>query len=156
MNYQISPLQLSEFQHLMNKDEEWLAQRGVVRLRANAKPGFPCRISLEDAEPGEAVLLLNYEHQSVATPYRSSHAIIIREKAEQAEPFINKVPEQLRIRMLSVRGFDCNGMMIDADVIDGVDLVSAIDDMFGNADIEYLHIHNAKPGCYAARVDRLD
>ena len=156
MNYQISPLPLSEFQHLMNLDAELLAQQGVVRLQANAKPGFPCRISLQDAEPGETVLLLNYEHQSVATPYRSSHAIIIREKAEQEEPFINKVPEQLRIRMLSVRGFDCNGMMIDADVIDGVDLVSAIDDMFGNADIEYLHIHNAKPGCYAARVDRLD
>jgi len=156
MNYQISPLPLSEFQHLMNLDDESLARQGVIRLRADAKPGFPCRISLQDAEPGESVLLLNYEHQSVASPYRSSHAIIIRENAEQANPFVNKIPEQFRVRVLSVRGFDDTGMMIEADVVDGENLESAIVEMFGNAAVEYLHIHNAKPGCFAARVDRLD
>lgn len=155
MNYQISPLQLSEFQHLINADDAVLAQEGVVRLKADAKPGFPCRISLQDAEPGESVLLLHYEHQSVATPYRSSHAIIIRENAEQAEPYINQIPDLLRIRVLSVRGFDMVGMMIEADVVDGAALETTIEDMFGNAAVEYLHIHNAKPGCFAARVDRL-
>ena len=156
MNFQISPLQFDEFRHLMNADDAVLAQQGVVRMQADSKPGYPCRISLQDAEPGESVLLLNYEHQSVATPYRSSHAIIIRENAEQVEPFINKIPEQLRIRILSVRGFDYCGMMIEADVVDGVNLESAIEEMFGNAAVEYLHIHNAKPGCFAARVDRLN
>ncbi len=156
MNYQISPLQLSEFQHLINADDDVLAQEGVVRLTADAKPGYPCRISLQDAEPGESVLLLNYEHQSVATPYRSRHAIIIRENAVQAEPFINQVPDLLRVRVLSVRGFDKVGMMIEADVVDGATLETAIEEMFGNAAVEYLHIHNAKPGCYAARVDRLN
>ena len=155
MNFQISPLPLDEFQHLMNLDDESLVQLGVVRLRADAKPGYPCRISLQDADAGESVLLLNYEHQAVASPYRSSHAIIIRENAEQAEPFINKIPEQLRIRVLSVRGFDEEGMMIEADVVDGEHLESVIVEMFGNAAVEYLHIHNAKPGCFAARVDRL-
>ena len=156
MNYQISPLQLSEFQHLMNANDAVLAKEGVVRLTADVKPGYPCRVSLRDAEPGESVLLLNYEHQSVATPYRSRHAIIIRENAEQAEPFVNRVPEQLGIRILSVRGFDKVGMMIEADVVDGATLETAIEEMFGNAAVEYLHIHNAKPGCYAARVDRLN
>lgn len=155
MNYQISPLQLSEFQHLINADDAVLAQEGVIRLKADVKPGYPCRISLQDAEPGESVLLLNYEHQSVATPYRSSHAIIIRENADQAEPFINQVPDLLRVRVLSVRGFDRVGMMIEADVVDGATLETAIEEMFGNAAVEYLHIHNAKPGCFAARVDRL-
>ena len=156
MNFQISPLPLSEFQHLMNLDDESLAQLGVMRLRADAKPGYPCRISLQDAEPGESVLLLNYEHQSVASPYRSSHAIIIRENAEQAEPFVNKIPEQFRVRVLSVRGFDDEGMMIEADVVDGENLEFAIVEMFANAAVDYLHIHNAKPGCFAARVDRLN
>jgi hypothetical protein len=156
MNYQISPLQLSEFQHLINADDAVLAKEGVVRLTADVKPGYPCRVSLRDAEPGESVLLLNYEHQSVATPYRSRHAIIIRENAEQAEPFVNQVPDLLRIRILSVRGFDKVGMMIEADVVDGATLETAIEESFGNAAVEYLHIHNAKPGCYAARVDRLN
>ena len=155
MNFQISPLPLSEFEHLMNLDDESLARQGVIRLQADAKPGFPCRISLQDAEAGESVLLLNYEHQAVASPYRSSHAIIIRENAEQAEPFVNKIPEQFRVRVLSVRGFDDDGMMIEADVVDGEDLESAIVEIFGNAAVDYLHIHNAKPGCFAARVDRL-
>ena len=156
MPFQISPLQKDEFQHLMNADDAALRQLGVVRLQVDVKPGYPCRISLQDAELGESVLLLNYEHQSVATPYRASHAIIIRENAEQVEPFINQIPEQLRIRILSIRGFDHGGMMIEAEVVDGVDLESAIEEMFGNEAVEYLHIHNAKPGCFAARVDRFE
>jgi len=155
MGFKISPLQKSEFQHLMNANDETLAQQGVVRLRADVKPGFPCRISLQDAEPGESVLLLNYEHLSVATPYRSRHAIIIRENAEQADPYIDQIPEQLRVRILSVRGFDKDGMMLNADVVDGAELEHTIVEMFGDPDIEYLHIHNAKPGCFAARVDRV-
>ena len=155
MDFQISPLQLSEFQHWRNAGDEVLAQQGVVRLRADVKPGFPCRISLQDADPGETVLLLNYEHLSVATPYRSRHAIIIRENAEQAEPYVNDVPEQLRVRILSVRGFDQDGLMLSADVVEGTPLDSLLDAMFGNTNIEYLHIHNAKPGCFAARVDRV-
>lgn len=156
MGFRISPLKLSEFQHLFNADKESLERAGVVRMEVDVKPGFPCRVSLEDAEIGETVLLMNYEHLSVATPYRSNHAIIIRENAVQASSLNNAIPEQIRIRLMSVRAFNKDGMMVDADVAHGEELEPLFDRMLSDSSVDYLHLHNAKPGCYAARVDRLD
>jgi hypothetical protein len=154
MSYRITGLAPDAFRPLFGLSDEALAERGVVRVRADAKPGFPCRITLEDAEPGEALLLINHEHLPVASPYRSCHAIFVREGAETAARFEGEVPEQLAIRLLSVRSFDGAGMMTDADVIEGRDLKPLIARMFADPAVAYLHVHNAKRGCFAARVDR--
>jgi hypothetical protein len=118
-----------------------------------SQPGHPCRISLEDADIGETVLLMNYEHLPALTPYRSSHAIFVREGAKNAIVGENQIPEMLRIRLLSVRAFDADEMMIDADIVDGDDLEPMIERMLSIESVEFLHIHNAKRGCFAARVD---
>jgi Protein of unknown function (DUF1203) len=131
-----------------------LREHGALRMTADASPGFPCRVSLEDAAVGESVLLLNYEHLPVDTPYRSRHAIFVREGEPQAAHYADRVPRQLAIRLLSLRAFDAAGMMRDADVVEGRDLTAAIDHFFADPAIAYLHAHNAKPGCFAARIDR--
>ena len=154
MDFQISALNIDQFCHLFGKNREALAKQGVHRLVVDNNPGYPCRVSLRDAEIGENVLLINYEHQSMPSPYRSSHAIFVRECASQAVPKRNEIPKMFRIRLLSVRAFDASGMMLDADVIDGERLETLIEKMLANEYAEYLHIHNARPGCYAARVDR--
>jgi len=154
MGFQISALNIDQFSHLFGQDREALARQGVQRMVADNKPGFPCRVSLLDAEVGENVLLMNYEHQPMPTPFRSSHAIFVRECASQAIPGRNEVPEMFRHRLLSVRAFDASGMMIDADVIDGERLESMIEHMLANKCADNLHIHNAKLGCYAALVKR--
>ena len=154
MGFQISALNIDQFSHLFGQDQEELARQGVQRVVVDSNPGFPCRVSLQDAEVGEKALLMNYEHQSSPTPYRSSHAIFIREGASQARPHRNEVPVMFRHRLLSVRAFDDAGMMIDADVTDGQRLESLIERMLENDSVSYLHIHNARPGCYAARVER--
>ena len=154
MSFQISALNFDQFSHLFGQDCEMLAKQGVHRVVADNKPGFPCRISLRDAEVGEKVLLMNYEHQPMPTPFRSSHAIFIREWASQAKPNRNEVPKMFRLRLLSVRAFDASGMMVDADVIDGKRLESLIEEMLASKSTDHLHIHNAKLGCYAARVER--
>ena len=97
---------------------------------------------------------MNYEHQPARSPYRSSHAIFVREGVNPAVLRKNEVPEALRIRLISVRAFDSDGMMIDADVVDGRNLESMIDRMFAIESVSYLHLHNAKPGCFAAQVER--
>jgi hypothetical protein len=99
-------------------------------------------------------MLLNYEHLSVASPYRSRHAIFVRENAIEAQLKVDEVPEVLRTRLLSLRAFDGAGMMIDAEVIQGCELAVAIEQMFDSQHITYLHAHNAKAGCFAARVER--
>jgi hypothetical protein len=154
MGFQISALNIDQFSHLFGQDREALARQGVQRMVADNKPGFPCRVSLLDAEVGENVLLMNYEHQPMPTPFRSCHAIFVRERASQAIPGRNEVPEMFRHRLLSVRAFDASGMMIDADVIDGERLESMIEHMLANKSADNLHIHNAKLGCYAALVKR--
>jgi hypothetical protein len=154
MSFRISALPTARFKPLFALSDEELATRGAMRRIVDKCPGFPCRVSLVDAQVGEVVLLTNYEHQTASSPYRASHAIFVRENAREARPQVGEVPQVLRSRLLSVRGFDEKGMMIDADVVDGRAIEPSIERLLANGTISYLHLHNAKPGCYAARVDR--
>ena len=131
-----------------------LAAHGATRVVADATPGFPDRIELRDADAGEALLLVNYIHQPAATAYRASHAIFIREGAGVAFNAIDTVPEAIRRRPISLRGFDAGGNMVDAALVDGAALAAAIDAMFAGP-AAYLHAHYAVRGCYAARIDRV-
>lgn len=143
------------FRPLYGLSEAALAAHGVVRMVADAKPGFPCRVTLDDVEPGERVLLLNYEHLPVATPYRSRHAIFVREGAETAAVVEDRLPEQLARRLLSVRAFDGAGMMVDAEVLEGAAAEPLVRNWLGRKDVAYLHAHNARRGCFAAGIERV-
>ena len=129
---------------------------GARRYVADQKPGFPDRIEIRDAEPGETVLLLNHVCQPADTPYRAAHAIFIREGANERFDAIDMVPEALRVRLLSLRAFDDDGMMLDAEVAAGDEIETVIDRLFADPNVAYLHAHNAKQGCYHARIDRAD
>ena len=153
MPFRIRALPLAPFAPLFSLSDAALRVRGALRQTVDRTPGFPCRVSLADAEPGETVLLLHYEHQPAPTPFHASHAIYVRAGAVEARPAVNTVPEVLRLRLLSVRAFDADGMMVDADVVHGRALEPVVDAMLAR-DAAYLHLHYAKPGCYAARVDR--
>ncbi|MGH6893248.1 MAG: DUF1203 domain-containing protein [Dongiaceae bacterium] len=152
MQYRISGLPAEPFQHLFALSDADLQRHGALRQVAKDS-GYPCRVSLTDAKAGDDVILVNYEHQDADTPYRSRHAIYVRE-GEQRYEAVGQIPEQLRKRLLSVRAFDARGMMQGADVVDGRELEPLIDKFFADEDVAYLHLHYARPGCYAARVDR--
>jgi uncharacterized protein DUF1203 len=152
MTFRISGLPAEPFQHLFAMSDEELQSHGAVR-RTAADSGYPCRISLTDAKVGDEVILVNYEHQDADTPYRSRHAVYVR-RGEQRYDQAGEIPEQLRKRLLSVRAFDEAGMMVEADVVEGRMLESMIERFFAIESVAYLHLHFARPGCYAARVDR--
>ena len=154
MSFRISALPAAPFETLFALSDDELRRRGAVRCVVDRTPGFPCRVSLRDAEPGETVILVHWEHQPADTPYRAGHAIYVREGAVEAVPAIDEVPALLRRRLLSVRAFDGRGMMTDADVVEGTALEPVVERLLGDPAVAYLHLHNAKPGCYAARVDR--
>ncbi len=153
MTFRISGLPAEPFDHWFNRNNAELAHAGAVFSVADSNPGFPCRISLTDAAVGEEVLLINYEHLPVESPYRSRHAIYIR-RGEKQCVMIDEVPPMLRTRMLAVRAFDNTGMMVGADTVDGHDLETIIEKRFADSRAQFLHVHFAAPGCYAARVDR--
>lgn len=152
--YRIAGLDPAPFAPLFGLSDAALAERNIVRMAVTAKPGFPCRVSLEDAEPGESVLLLNHEYQDAPSPYRGRHAIFVREGADTARRFDNELPPCFTGRLISLRAFDGDGMMTDADVISGNLMEPVIERMFADPRVVYLHAHNAKRGCFAARIDR--
>lgn len=154
MSFVVTGLPLEPFVALFGLDEAALSAAGVIRMTADAKPGFPCRITLEDAEPGETLLLLNHEHLAVDTPYRARHAIFVRESALAPARVEDTLPSALAGRLLAIRAYDADGMMIDAEVIEGEDAAPLIERFFENPKAAYLHAHNARRGCFAARIDR--
>lgn len=153
--FRVVGLDPEQFRALFSLSDDELAARNIQRVVANEKPGFPCRVSLRDAEIGESLLLLNYEHQAADTPYRSAHAIFVNENSRERFDEVNTVPQVMRARLLSVRSFDEDGMMLDAEVVDGAQLEPLIQRFFEEPRAAYLHVHNAKRGCFSARVERV-
>ena len=144
---------IDEIRHL--SDSELTKQRAVRRI-VDTRPGFPCLVTLEDAEIGESVLLFNFEHLAGPSPYRSVGPIFVRESASERYSKINEIPEVLRVsgRLLSMRAYDEADMLVDAAVIESVEIEASIQRLFANASIAYIHVHNAGPGCYSCRIDR--
>ncbi len=151
MHFRIQGLPAKEFAPLFGLSDDELRQHGAVRQIADGPR--PCRISLTDAKPGDELILVNYEHHAVASPYRMRFAIYVR-AGEETFDAVDAVPEQLRKRMLAVRAFDSKAMMTGWELIDGVKLEEAIERLLADPRAAYLHVHFAAPGCYAARVER--
>ncbi len=155
MSFRITGLSPEPFRPLFGLPDAELTARGVRRYVADSKPGFPDRIEIRDAEPGETVLLLNYTHQPADTPYRASHAIFVLEGARTRYDRVDEVPATMRARTLSLRGFDKDNFIVTADLVEGGNVESAIQRLFTDSRVTYIHAHYAKFGCYAARIDRL-
>jgi hypothetical protein len=154
MVFRITGLPPELFQPLFGLPDAQLARHGAVRCIVDRMPGYPDRIELRDPDPGESVLLVNYVHLPVQTPFRSSYAIYVREGARARYDRINEVPEQLRSRVLSLRAFDQNDMLCDADIVEGGAVEALIERLLSGTGTAYVHAHYAKPGCFAARIDR--
>ena len=154
MSFRIRGLPAEQFNHLFALSNEELAKHHAVRRTADdRKPGYPCRVSLTDSKAGDELVLVNYEHLPVDSPYRMRFAIFVR-KGDRTYDAVDQVPEQLRKRTLAVRAFDGKGMMLGFELTDGRELEQAFNKLFARPGAEYLHIHFAAPGCYAARVER--
>jgi hypothetical protein len=132
MSFRITGLPAEDFAHLFALSDQELAARGAVRRNADARtPGYPCRVSLTDSRPGDEMLLVNYEHHPVSSPYRMRFAVYVR-KGEETYNAIDEVPEQLRIRTLAVRAFDADAMMVGWELIDGHLLEAAVERLFAD------------------------
>jgi hypothetical protein len=151
MTFRITGLPAEDFTHLFELSDAELAAQGAVRRTADGP--YPCRVSLTDASAGDELILVNYEHHPVDSPYRMRFAIYVR-KGEETYDKVDEVPQQLRTRTLAARSFDADGMMVERELVEGTALEGAIERLLANPRAAYLHVHFAAPGCYAARVER--
>jgi len=152
----IESLNKEEFEDLFSLSDNELKEQGIVRMVADAKPGFPCRVSLQDADIGEEVLLLPYAFHQTQSPYQASGPIFVRKNAATAQLNTNQIPLMLQHRLLSVRNYDHKGMMKGSAVIEGKHLAEHLSDIFDDTAISYIHIHNAKAGCYNCVAKRVN
>lgn len=143
------------FAALFDMSSEELVRMGVVRVTATSKPGYPCRVSLQDAEPGDELLLLPFEHQPENTPYRSSGPIFVRADAELRTLGIGEIPEYVTLRQISLRAYDHSHMMVAAELCAGAEVGAEIDRQFSDPNVSYIHLHNAKRGCFSCSVQRV-
>ena len=151
MTYRIAGLDPEPYRPLFALSDSELEIRGMLRMKVT-DAGFPCRISLLDRPVGEDVILLNHLSHDVANPYRASHAIFIAEAARGE--YVDEVPPVFTPRVLSLRGFDAEGMMADALITQPGESDEGIRKLFANPEIAYIHAHNAARGCFSARIDR--
>jgi len=145
----------AQFEPMFAMSDAELGVHGARRIIADEKPGFPCRVSLADAEPGEQLLLLSFAHQDAESPYKASGPIFVRENAR--EPYdSDRIPPVFATgRLLSARAYDAAGMMIDADVTQSDDLEALLSKLFAGGETDYVHVHYARRGCFAARVEHV-
>lgn len=155
MTFRITALPLAPFEPLLALDDAALLALGARRMIADAPHSAPCRVSLADAEPGEALILLNHRHlDDPSSPYRSEGPIFVREAAVEAAPAPGEIPDMIGRRLLSVRAYDADGMMTDADVVEGRDLAGRLERWFADDAVVRIHLHTARRGCYLAAAAR--
>ena len=154
MTYRITGLDPAPYKPLFGLSDDELAERGIVRMAVTEKPSFPCRVSLTDRDLGESVLLLNHVSHDVANPYRAAHAIFVTETDQQPAAYVDEVPPVFETRVLSLRGFDRDGMMADAVLTQPGEADGGIRKLFENPEIATIHAHNATRGCFSALIER--
>lgn len=155
VNYKIEGIE-NKYNHLFKLSDEELFSKGIVKMIVDNKPGYPCRVSLKDAEIGEEVMLFQFKHHNTNSPYASSGPIYVRKNAKKANLKINEIPEMLYERKQSLRAYSKNGMMISAINVEKENIKKQIDFFFDNTEISYIQIHNANPGCYNCQVNKIE
>jgi hypothetical protein len=154
MTYRINGIDPAPYRRLYGLSDEGLAAEGIVRMTVTAKPSFPCRVSLTDRDIGESVLLLNHVSHDVANPYRATHAIFVTEGVDTPGEYVDEVPPVFGPRVLSLRAFGADGMMVDAALAQPGDADAGIRKLFENSAVTTIHAHNATRGCFAAKIER--
>ena len=155
MSFRVIGLEPQQFRHYFEMSDAELREAGARRVFAQS-PTLPCRVSMQHAHPEEELVLVNYEHLPVNSPYRARHAIYVRKSADQAFDAVDTVPEVMALpaRVLAARAYDAEHMLIEAEIIQGGEVAAVFDRMLANPRVGYLQVHNAKHGCYSGRVER--
>jgi len=153
MAYRIEGLAPAAVESLFSMTDGELAERNAMRVTADSATGFPCRVSLADAAPGEELVLLNHVSHDVAGPFRTTYAIYVRKDAAPAA-YADETPPYLDTRTLGLRGFDSAGMLKAGLLAMPGEADAKIRELFETPEIAAIHAHSAAYGCFLARIER--
>lgn len=154
MSFRIRGLAPEPFAPLFSLEDDVLAARGIQRVTVDEPHSAPCRVSLTDALPGERLLLLAYTHQPAASPFRASGPIFVRQALEEPFNAVDQIPDAIARRTISVRAYDADAMMIEGDLVQGAELPPLLEQWLARPEVDVVHLHYARRGCYAALAER--
>ena len=154
-SFRLVGLGADNFEPFFAMNDAELAALGARRVVADAPVGFPCRVSLEDAAVGDELLLLPFEHLSARSPYRASGPVYVRARARRAVLEPGVVPPYVTRRLMSVRAYDASDMMVAGEVCEGADVHATLQRLVADDAVAFIHLHNAKRGCFSCRVERV-
>lgn len=66
------------------------------------------------------------------------------------------MPAALQRLLLSVRSFDADAMMLDAEVLPGDQIDAWLRTSLADHRVQVIHVHTARRGCYLAAVRRAE
>ena len=103
---------------------------------------------------GEELLLLNHAHQTIATsPYRAAGPIFVS-RSGRPGTYQGELAPMLRDRLLSLRAYDENAFIVDAEVAEGAEALRVIERFLAAPQVAHVDAHFARRGCFAARIER--
>ena len=153
-SFRLVGLTPDNFEPFFAMSDDELAALGARRVVADEAVGFPCRVSLADAQVGDELLLLPFDHLLTRSPYRASGPVFVRKGARRAVLEPGEIPPYVTRRWMSVRAYDADDMMVDADVCEGGAVRAVVERLLADPRVAFLHLHNAKRGCFSCRVER--
>jgi hypothetical protein len=154
MSFQITGLDPAPYLSLFDADAATLLAAGARRVVADEPDAFPCRASLQRAAVGKELLLVHHVHQPVATsPYRAGGPIFVGRTGAPAV-YRDELAPIMRDRLLSLRAYDRDALMVEAEVGEGPAVLDLIGRYLDDPNVAYVHAHFARRGCFAARIDR--
>lgn len=154
LHTRVHDITLAAYVDRVNRAAARSIRQSEVTIPSTRRSAFRSRISLEDAAVGDELLLLPYVHLPAASPYRTSGPIFVRRGAQRRTLEPGEIPPYVTRRLISVRAYDVDHMMIDAGVCDGTLVAEDIAQRFDDERVAFIHLHNAKRGCFSCRVDR--
>ncbi|MFC4173148.1 DUF1203 domain-containing protein [Microvirga sp. GCM10011540] len=156
MPFQVRGIDPQPFQPLFRLSDEALAAQGIIRVKADEPDAYPCRVALARVRKGEELLLVHYMHQSnPASPYRAGGPIFVSRGAEEPAHYRGELPPALRDRLLSLRAYDADALIVDAEVAEGNEVSAVIQRFLARPDVAHVDAHFARRGCFAGRIERL-
>jgi hypothetical protein len=151
--FTIRGLEPALFDGFFELPDDTLVRRGARRVRADRGDAYPCRIALKRVDEGEELLLLNFEHQPVATsPYRASGPIFVSRSSQAV--YDNELPPLMRDRLMALKAYDSDAFIVDAEVGEGTAVEVLIRRFLRNPAVAFVDAHFARRGCFAARIER--
>ncbi|MGL4494907.1 MAG: DUF1203 domain-containing protein [Beijerinckiaceae bacterium] len=155
MTYRVTGLNPDQFAPLFAMNDTELAAQGAVRCMADRNGAYPCRVSMVRVAKGEELILLNFAHHvAPGSPYRASGPIFVARQAKTAAHYEGELPPMMRDTLISLRAYDAKGMMLEGDIAEGPYADIAIRKLLKIPEVQTVHGHFARRGCFAAAFVR--